>query len=130
MAYVEGKAVVPEISDSKLNELIKSIVPVVRVDGKLHNIELPDLRNASYLWTPHAIGECKDLKEFKRISTDHYCGHPSFFKPSISEVLAQIPEEDINKICAFEIIQDIDNPIDTYNYGNGHRVTTVLYRKG
>jgi hypothetical protein len=129
--WIEGKAFVPEISDILLNKLIKKIVPVIRKEDKLYNIELPDLRHTAYTWDTKLKDEHKDLIEVARIKTDHYCGYYGFFKPSVAEVIAQIPEGFINKICAFEILADMDSgtedEVKIYSDGNGHQATTILY---
>jgi len=131
--WIEGKAFVPEITEGKLNNLIKIIIPLIRKGNKLYSIELPDLRNTAYTWEPKVTKESDMLEEVTRIKTNHYCGYYGFFKPSIAEVLAQIPEDLIGKIDAFEIIGDIDSGTDTevkiFNEGNGHLATTILYKK-
>ena len=54
----------PEISDEKLNSLIEKIVPVVKENDKLYQIEIPNLRNIAYTWEPKIIKECEiDLNE-------------------------------------------------------------------
>jgi len=131
--WIEGKAFVPEISDEKLNSLIKKIVPVVRKDNKLYHIEIPNLRNIAYTWDYKTTEEYSNLKEITRIKTNHYCRYHGLFKPSIAEVLAQIPEHLIDKIDAFEIISDVcsgtDDEIKIFKEGNGHLATTILYGK-
>ena len=131
--WIEGKAFVPEISDEKLNSLIKKIIPVVRENNKLYYIKIPNLRNIAYTWDYKITEEYDNLKEITRIKTHHYCGYYGLFKPSIAEVLAQIPEELINKVNAFEIINDVcsgtDDEIKIFNNGNGHLATTILYEK-
>ena len=133
LAWIEGKAFVPEITEEKLMCLVYKIIPVIRKGNKLYLIELPDLRNTAYTWEPKITKESDTLEEVTRIKTNHYCGYYGFFKPSIAEVLAQIPEDLIGKIDAFEIIGDIDSGTDTevkiFNEGNGHLATTILYKK-
>ena len=130
---IEGKAFVPEISEEKLNNLIEKIVPVVREDNKLYQIKIPDLRKTAYTWDFEMTEECNNLKEVIRIKTHHYCGYYGFFKPSIAEVLAQIPEDLIGKVNAFEIISDTDSGTDDeikiFKEGNGQLATTILYGK-
>ena len=110
--WIEGKAFVPEITEERLNTLIKKIVPVVRENNKLYKIEIPDLRKIAYTWDYKITEECNNLKEVMRIKTNHYCGYYGLFKPSIAEVLAQIPENLINKVVAFEIISDVCSGTD------------------
>ena len=131
--WIEGKAFVPEITEEKLNNLIQKIVPVVRENNKLYLIEIPDLRSIAYTWDYKITEECNNLKEITRIKTNHYCGYYGLFKPSIAEVLSQIPEDLIDEVAAFEIISDIcsgtDDEIKIFNEGNGHLATTILYEK-
>jgi len=131
--WIEGKAFVPEITEEKLRYLIQKIVPVVRENNKLYQIIIPDLRNIAYTWDYKITEECNNLKEVKRIKTHHYCGYYGLFKPSIAEVLAQIPEDLIDKVNAFEIISDVcsgtDDEIKIFKEGNGHLATTILYEK-
>ena len=131
--WIEGKAFVPEITEERLNILIKKIVPVVKEDNKLYFIEIPDLRKIAYTWDYKITEECNNLKEISRIKTHHYCGYYGLFKPSIAEVLSQIPEDLINKVVAFEIISDVcsgtDDEIKIFNEGNGHLATAILYEK-
>jgi len=131
--WIEGSAFVPEITDGKLCWLVSSIIPVVREDNKLYKIEIPDLRETAYTWEPKITKEYLDLQEITRIKTHHYCSYYGFFKPSIAEVLSQIPEKLIEEIDAFEIIQDTNSGNDTeikiFKKGNGHLATTILYKK-
>jgi len=131
--WIDGKAFVPEISEEKLSSLIEKIVPVVRENNKLYQIKIPDLRNVAYTWDYKVVEECKNLKEIVRIKTHHYCGYYGLFKPSIAEVLSQIPEDFIDKVNAFEIISDVcsgtDDETKIFKEGNGHLATTILYEK-
>ena len=58
--WIEGKAFVPEITEERLNTLIKKIVPVVREDNKLYLIEIPDLRKVAYTWDYKITEECNN----------------------------------------------------------------------
>ena len=130
--WIEGKAFVPKINEEKLMCLAYKIMPVIRKDDKLYSIEIPDLRNVAYTWEPKIVKECYNLKEITKIKTHHYCGYYGFFKPSIAEVLAQIPEDLIDMVDAFEIINNVDSEEDEikiFSEGNGQLATTVLYKK-
>ena len=64
----------------------------------------------------------------------HKYGAPNFFKPSIGEVLAQIPDSVLDKVCAFEIIQKPETEFDLHKnkiaLANGFHTSIVrLYRK-
>jgi len=105
-------AELPKISDGRLEELMKEIKPVVRHsrritsrddklvrdgEGDLYFIEDVDPRGVAFTWDPKPARMAEEVNpnSYKSIETIHSYGAPVFFKPSIAEVLAQIPEEDI-----------------------------------
>jgi hypothetical protein len=69
-----------------------------------------------------------------QITTHHSWGHYSLFKPSIAEVLAQIPAEHLNQVVAFEIVvkpetaEDLNKDLEALNAGY-HVATTRLYAR-
>lgn len=105
---------IPKISKEELLERYKRIKPIVEIEGKkyfLREFTESELTGISYIWNcnenkkepvdmslyvtrPEEIFECI-----------HKYGMPCFFKPSIAEVLAQIPESEIRYVDAFEIIE-------------------------
>ena len=146
---------IPEISDRQLNKMLKVIKPVVRFEledwetGKikldkegepkrastgttwwgLFDIEPVDPRGIAYTWEPKPVGKWRhDISCFDIIRTYHRCGHPSLFKPSIAEVLAQIPKDIVDKTIAFEILNhhDMDSS-HCVSDGNYHAVLTRLF---
>ena len=127
---IKGKAFVPEISDERLHELLRRFTPLVLVDGKLHRIEQVDPRTIAFAWDPVLLDEVVVTTEVSRIRTNHYCAYYGFFKPSIAEVLAQIPPQVEEKANAFYIVTDADDrspdEIAIYENGSGHRATTVF----
>lgn len=138
-------AFIPEISDERIAELLKTITPLVRkkttyvVDGTiyadpittLHRIKLPDnLRKQSFTWSPEFLEEV-DESQFKRlclVKTYHTTGHHSLAKPSIPEVLAQIPAYLVESTVAFEVCMDheITEFVDQDGF-YGHGFITILY---
>ncbi len=120
---------IPEISDERLHELHVRIKPVVRKSGDLFYIEDVDLRDIAFTWNPKTTTKSGGLKELARIQTYHTCGYYGFFKPSIAEVLAQIPQEHLDRCVVYECgvgTLDVDNIVDG---GSAHCVTTVLYER-
>lgn len=85
---------VPEISDRRLAELLERLVPIT-VDGqeRASFIQMPHPRTEAYLWSPDPSGPVPGLRVLVRFRTFHAYGAPSLFKPSIAEVLAQLPAE-------------------------------------
>lgn len=127
---------IPKITNAELSELAARIKPVVR-DEKRNNLPFyievdPDLRGTSYLWDYKFTEEAKDLFEFATIRTLHTYGYYGMFKPSVAEVLAQIPPEYRDRVVAFEITQRPVNSDDLFreqeavNQGFHVAVTALL----
>lgn len=114
-----------EIEEERLNELFSTIKPVIRVgdENKLFYIEDVHLRNNSFLWSPKATIEAAGLVPFKVIKTFHVFSTAVLFKPSIAEVLAQIPQKYVNKCVAFETSDNVS--IDSKT--SCHIADTTLY---
>lgn len=127
---IEGSPNVPDISDEELQKRYESIKPIQKVGGKYFLLEECDLRKVAYLWAPKHQEEVK-VKEVARIKTHHHTGYISLFKPSIAEVLTQIPPEYLSTVHYFEVIVDDSSGTDTqircFSSGTGHLATTVLY---
>ena len=107
-------AMLPEISDDKLLELYSRIRPVRRdEEGNpcwVKDFSLERLRGSSYIWEPSDVGEklaatgivLTPIGAFKCL---HGYGYYGLFKPSIAEVLSQIPYGFIDEANAFEIVE-------------------------
>lgn len=105
---------IPYMSDEELMRRYLKIKPVATVDGVkywLRNYSLKELSNMSYIWYARTdkqapVGTALEHHTCYDFECLHTYGYPGFFKPSISEVLAQIPEEIFKQysIDAFEII--------------------------
>ncbi|MBU2561912.1 MAG: hypothetical protein KKD17_06455 [Nanoarchaeota archaeon] len=108
----------PKISDERLEELAARIKPVVRFvhvvssdldamvpnyRGELYFIEDVRPRRRSFLWDPVPTRLAEELnpEPYKEIRTLH-ARDGVIFNPSVADVLAQIPGEDIGRVVAFE----------------------------
>ena len=127
--WIDGEPNVPTISDTELGVWMEEFTPLILKDGKLYTFKPVDPRTVAFTWGPKKLKNIKKkkkkFKELRVVETDHRCGYVGFFKPSIAEVLAQIPGDLSEKANAFYI--DIDT-IECYNSGGGHRVRTVFGR--
>lgn len=104
--------------------------PVVKHEGNLWQIEPVDPDRIAFTWDPVRTHEMIDLIEVARIQTEHSYGAPVFFKPSISEVLNQIPEE-LDDITAFQTFIDDRHISLQFNADSSkHVATTILYTGG
>lgn len=133
------KVEIPRITTKRLEELLKTIKPLVRDDNNVlcHiNIEGADLKNTSFTWSPKITEKAEGLEVIHKIKTLHTYGFPGFFKPSIAEVLAFISKIDqiyLQNIHAFEVV----GPDDVYDLNiekealdaGFHVAKTILYKK-
>lgn len=130
-----NKSWIPEITDEELDTLSARIKPVVNFSKKGKCFIKPvGLRTVAYTWEPKPDKKAKDLKPLRDIRTYHTYGYYGFFKPSIAEVIAQIPKELLDQVVAFEIIKapetagDLNEEHDALNAGY-HVATTRLYTR-
>lgn len=127
----DEKKMIPTVSKSVIKRLATKIKPVIQEKKKLYYIKEKDLFNVAFTWDPEKSGEAKGLKELERITTYHTCGHYMLFKPSINEVLSQIPENLLKKTVAFKTFIDNNKNINELLTEDQchHIATTVLYEK-
>jgi hypothetical protein len=128
---------IPKIEDADLKALAKRIRPVARKDAAgapYYIVGKIDLRNESYLWDPEFGKEATGLTPLMQIRTYHTYGYYGFFKPSIAEVIAQIPVQVRDRVVAFEITNrpehasDLNGQRDALNAGL-HVAMTILYAR-
>ena len=142
---VEKKVRIPEVPSERIEELSKRIKPVVRfsrrgffmrlcvsADGKPFFIKKVDLFGIAFTWSPKPTKRARGLKQVVDITTYHTWGYYGCFKPSIAEVLAQIPDEYVYEVNAFEIVDSPKTSADLCRYpeelNEGYHVaTTRLY---
>ena len=132
-ARVEKKSWIPEVPKKRIQKLAERIKPVVQFASKGKRYIKPvDLFGVAYTWDPKAANKAPGLKPLCDIITYHTYGYYGFFKPSIAEILAQIPAEHLDKVVAFEIVgspetaDDLNEEHEALNAGY-HVATTRLY---
>lgn len=134
---------IPKVDKNVIRKLAETIKPVVSknargevgldVEGNLFYIKPVDLFEIAYTWDPKVTERARGLVKLKDITTYHTYGYYGLFKPSIAEVIAQIPEELLESVVAFEIIEspttaeDFNKDLAAFNAGY-HVATTRLYR--
>lgn len=143
-----GESRIPEISDEELRELHARIKPVVRFnivtskngeikptevyeEGLLFYIKDVDPRDVAFTWEPEPVKKADGLERLDDIVTYHTFGAPILFKPSIAEVLAQIPEKYKEKAVAFEVRTNDMGPwnVISNEEGSYHVTVTRLYQE-
>jgi len=128
-----------EIDDKTLEEIAERIKPVARFkienntliqdeEGDLFYVKTPhDLRGVGVNRQAKAVKPVYDLTELKRITTYHTLS--SMLNASVAEVLAQIPEEDLEKTVAFEVTHDFPCNWVSEGLKSYHETITILYEK-
>ncbi len=123
---------ITKITDERLAELAARIKPVVRNrNNALAYIKPCGLRDEAFTWEPKITHKAANLVKHATIRTLHTYGYYGFFKPSIAEVLAQIPEDLIEQTVAFETFgpaaADALNKESAALNAGFHVATTNLY---
>lgn len=117
--------------DTALSEKYAAqIKPLIRKDGVLYTIEMPELWSEAFNWSPKIIDkvDANKLRLVAAVDTYHLCGYHMFVKPSVGEVFAQVPVELFSQITAFECLtDDASVEIISENGWYGHKLTTLFY---
>ena len=130
------KLVIPKIDDNRLVELYRMLKPIVTIDEikyLLKEFTLEQLRNQSYIWNcdedKRDVIDPNKLEPIEDFLCLHTCGYYGLFKPSIAEVLSQIPEKTISEANTFEIIEAPETREDLFRYteliDNGFHLSKV-----
>ncbi len=127
---------IPKISAEKISEL-SYIKPVKIEQGVLFYLAHCDPVDSSFPWMK-TTKRARGLVEIARTETLHKYGYHGFFKPSVSEVYAQITKsvskELLKRAVAFQTIgpntvDDINKSPKEFNSGF-HVAETILYEQG
>ncbi len=73
--------------------------------GDLYHIKDVNIYSRSFLWEPKPTKIAREVspKPFATLQMQFIYGAPVFFKPTIAEVIAQIPEKDLERTVGFEV---------------------------
>lgn len=129
---MEKLDLIPKLSHEELLKRAERIKPLFSFNGKLYLIEDVDISRVSFIWEPKKKGIAPKMTVLGEILTYHTYGHPMLFKPSIAEVLSQIPEQYLEEVVAFQIVgqpNDADdlNRYTTITNAGYHMAITQLY---
>jgi hypothetical protein len=135
----QGPFVIPQCEDSELLARLHRVQPLVRDEGgKLKAILLDEMfhdianaRNYSYLWNYMLPTDPGELVEVAQVQTLHTFGYLGLFKPSIAEVLCQMPSDldaDFFEVVGPNTSVDLNAERDAVNAGF-HVATTIFYKK-
>lgn len=121
---------IPPISKERVIELLDTLRPVMQRGCELWYIAAVAPWSIAFTWCPIPTVEANDLEVVRTIPTLHTFAAPVFFKPTIAEVMAQLPE-DLDGVVAFSTQGPADaDEMDDDAYRAGfHLATTTLYRR-
>lgn len=125
---------IPSISDEELANRHAKLRPLARVGEDLRHMADPScLRTIAFTWSPELVGEpVTDLQPAKTVITLHSFGYHGFFKPSIAEVLAQVPDDWADYV-AYSLVgpSDVDdlNRDHEATHAGFHVATTTFYKR-
>jgi hypothetical protein len=118
----------PDISDEELARLQTFIKPLTKKGDELWSIHPVDARQHSYTWDPKPLEKMEDLVLVTSVKTSHTCGYYGFVKPSIAEVLCQLPRELTEGNEELWYVTLTSDAV-IHKCGGGHRCTTAIYRR-
>ena len=103
---------IPFMSNSEIITHYKTIKPIKRFSAipfYLRELANKELTEVSYTWinkdSEFYEVDISQLSIIKEIKVLHKYDHFELFKPSVGEVISQIPKELLNIVVAFEIIK-------------------------
>lgn len=130
---------IPKLSDEEFAKRLAMFKPMMFVPHPVSGQPVPwymeevNPHNIAFTWDPKPSKQINQWKEVTRIETYHTCGYIACFKPTIGEVLSQIPEHLItfgrdgkfgDRIDGF--ITLTGDTVACYNQGDGHRAVTIF----
>lgn len=106
---MERKFEIPRMSNEEIARWYANIRSIVRYDTYLRELSPKELTDVAYTWLKKPT-DYADKVDFTRLSVLedrkmlHGYGYYGYFKPSVGEVIRQIPKEYLERVVAFEII--------------------------
>lgn len=134
---MERKFEIPKMSNVEIAHWYNTIKPIVKHYRYLRKLSTEELTNTAYTWLNEPI-DYSDEVDYTKLSVLedrkmlHGYGYYGYFKPSVGEVIRQIPKNYLEKVVAFEIICGAIGMNSTFNdeLNAGFHVSIVrLYQK-
>lgn len=130
---MEDEFDIPDISDERINKYV-GVAALKREGLSLYQAPKHDLRRTAWPWIEDMPKFKGKIKEKCRVRTLHRYGYYGFFKPSVAEVLAQLTDDQLEGVVAFEAhgpetADDLNRHKEELNAGF-HVAETILYTSG
>ena len=126
---------IPKITEEEIRRRAHHIKPVMQFKTGRVNVGFWRLKpvrsifHTPFTWFPQPVEPVLYLQAVRDIRTYHRKGKKGVFQPLISEILAQIPEEDLARVVAFELVasphHENDFGWDQKAFEDGYHVATV-----
>lgn len=135
---MKRKIKIPEMKKEDIVKWYATIRPIVYHNETpvfLRKLTEDELTNVSYTGLNEMgdYGENVDLSEMSVLADVkmlHRWGYYAYFKPSVGEVIRQIPKELLSKVVAFQIIHVASMSIFKPEFNAGYHVSVVrLYQE-
>lgn len=117
---MKRKFEIPQMSNEEIAHWYETIKPIVKHNTYLRELSADELTGTAYTWL-NEPSDYADKVDFSKLSVLedrkmlHGWGYYGFFKPSVGEVIRQIPKEYLEKVVAFEIIDGAIAMNTTFN---------------
>lgn len=113
------------ITIEKIEEISKTLKPLVRENDKLYSIEDIDPYMTVLTWEPKIKEEVKNIEEYCKVPFFSY-SYPTIWKPSIAEVFVEIQDnQELIKECNwFEVVHDSMD----LEKGKGNHGIAIFYK--
>ena len=123
---------IPKISDEELKNRYSRIKPLVEIDEVTYDLRpftFSELSGITYTWNKDKdkrnIVHKENLEKIEDFICLHTYGYYGLFKPSIEEILAQLPEKSLKEADYFEIIEKPETREDVFRYTSEYHVSLV-----
>ena len=127
VTLTETKSYIPLRTRAELECRAEQIAALVK--GK--PVVSGDIVGTAFTWDPNFDESRKvpEMKPLMDITTFHSYGYYGMFKPTIAEVLAQIPDVLVQRVVAFELVARPENASDLNEHpdalNDGYHVATA-----
>lgn len=125
IVWIQGHCFLPQsLSEAELQSRHARLKPLLLTEEGYMRVD-PNISLTRAAFTmSETYGRPAQFRAVRSIKTNHRCGYVAFFKPSIAEVLFQVPD-DLPEECNAYVIHTEDG-IECFSEGDGHRATTVF----
>ena len=120
---IDRELTIHYLEDDELKKRYEKIKPIIMIEGITYDMKefsFTALSGQSYIWNrdedKRNIIHKEDLEAIEDFVCFHEYGYYGLFKPSIHEVLAQLPEKSIKEADYFEIIESPVTRDDVFKY--------------